>query len=584
MRELFTSTYTVLPFVILLPSTLCSEIGLVALNVLLTAICIPCFVKEGGNEMDSLTGIHMLVAITQHTINSELWRLYITPQDPTNPDSDFVISHTLETHHDPHIPGAGITAIIGSVDEGLAPTVELKFLTSTRRNVLFKVPLTAGKMNYWDVSADPPELKEIVIDHWVLAFDVNLDMVALSASSLATSGASKIAQQYLQQFSESEFTINRLALNFENADLANLDVKGSTVPSDPIAMETIIANLSRYFKGLRNSTNPYILGYPIKSNDPQQTQKILPAIEPTKTDFSTTPYISTSAGDTSHDDLSTLNFLLMTQGKDFPTDVNTGLFNQNWVTSDDVQGIMAISNQIFTSAYLNQLLIPAVSNALFSALHLPTPQATKTASGWSLYHEEKQTHVVIGSDSGIENIYADYTSRVSCDLSFSPSSKQVKGTGYFYRYAYYYETPFVAPNGIEVGDVTVQLNWTLTINFGVGDGLILLTYQLGKQGDPSIQTNENPLQQFGDLLGGNVGTVENAVANQYTQLENNELTQLLRNLSTCLNSLQNRVITPGGQIFFFKDLTFNQEQDLLVTLTYKDNVPTPTPRPHPTHW
>ena len=63
------------------------------------------------------------------------------------------------------------------------------------------------------------------------------------------------------------------------------------------------------------------------------------------------------------------------------------------------------------------------------------------------------------------------------------------------------------------------------------------------------------------------------MVNQYTALENKGFDQVMRNLSACLNTLQNRVILPGGEVFFFKDLMFNEEQDLVVTLTYKDNAP-----------
>ncbi len=317
--------------------------------------------------MDNLTGLDMIVAITQQTINSELWNLFTTPLDPNDPNSDYVISHTLETHPKvlpPNVPapGPGITAVVGSMDEGLAPTVELNFPTTNRHNLVFKVPLTSGTMNYFDILTG--QLATIRIDHWTIAFDVNMNIVEITAKSLPSSGASAAAQRYLQQFSDQEFTINRLALDFENANLANMDVKGSTVPGDPnsIAHITIIATLSGYFQGLKDSSNPYILGYPISSKNPQQTHPVLPAIEPTTTTFSTTPYIvppprqhwaipaGAAANTPGQDDLSTLNFLMMTQHKSFPTDPNTGLFNLNWVNSSDMQGVMVVANRIFTSA------------------------------------------------------------------------------------------------------------------------------------------------------------------------------------------------------------------------------------------
>lgn len=521
---------------------------------------------------NTMQGYDIILALTENAVNSQLFSLFWTPLDPNDPQSDYVISHVIDTHVTPLQPGQqattpGYRATIGQTVPGspwdIGPYVSFKSEKISNNQVLFVLPLKSGTYDYIDIMTG--KLVSVPIEDWTISFVINVSQAPLDLANMASTGVSPAAQEALATVNSDIFSIYYLALSFEDADLiaSTFLVTGDSVPPlDSLQYLTIQVTTAYCFTSLAGSSNPFILGYPVMSNNPQQTNNETPYFEPTYNTFSSTSYKYSGTDDGSLDGLSTLNYLMMTNDGTPPTATSASVFDYNWPIPGDVDGIMTIAWADF-KRYIVLVILPEIQQALgLSEIF----QEVK-ANHWNIYDEHKDNKVKIGSDSGMLNIYADFTYKTSCDVYFKPDNKQLTGSGYFYMHEYIYEYPL----GIKTtdGKVTTKTKFDFTITFGCGaDGKLTLTTVVIDEGTTQDK-DENDVLEALDWFDEGLGDYEKQQQKDFAKTEQAMLDNLTNELLTGLNAVQQKIISPGGQDFFFKDLSFNFEQDLVMSVTYK---------------
>ena len=280
---------------------------------------VPKGLRAAGEPQDYLTGYDMVTAITQNVINAQFRKLW----------ADDVIRQHLDTKKS----SMSLVADIG------APKVSLEVAGSHQR-VIFMLPLDSGSFNHWTFEEEDPKLISTPIDKWILAFEVNMGMEQIRQDYLREGGKKKIIPPVvldsLNAFTDDHFNISHIFLDLENADLANFDSVRTVMPNLSVTDEQQLKILlGSYFSKLKGTDNPYICGYSIATKDPSKTAGSMPIFRPTYCTYSTHQHqaVHPITG------LDTLNYLLMTDGRQGPTNPKAGIFDINWVESEDVYGV-----------------------------------------------------------------------------------------------------------------------------------------------------------------------------------------------------------------------------------------------------
>ena len=223
-----------------------------------------------ANIGNQITQYDMLAAITQNTINMQFKLLWanissnkmIWKFDYTDDDTGIDIHYSFD----------GIMS---------APTVVLG--TSTSPNFLVKlcVNIPSGKFSYGGA-----KLKDVSINDWKYVFDVDVNFTAISQKQIANKkDIPEVVKKMLYEFDESQFTINHLFMNFQNANIAAYDPLLSSLPLPPDTAEIVIelfqTGIANYFKGLAEGDNPYVLGFQISDKAPSSDPSFPPTFKPT---------------------------------------------------------------------------------------------------------------------------------------------------------------------------------------------------------------------------------------------------------------------------------------------------------------
>lgn len=524
---------------------------------------------------NTMQGYDIILSLTGNAVNSQLYSLFWTPLDPNDPQSDYIISHVIDTHVPPLQPGQqatkpGYRAIIGqTVPDSpwdIGPYVSFKSDKISTNQVLFNLPLKSGTYDYID--SDTGEFKSEPIENWTISFVINISQAPLDLANMSSTCVSPAAQEALENVESDIFSIYYLALSFEDADLiaSTMLLTGGNVSSDD-AEEMIGYKTSHYFQSLADSCNPFILGYPVKSNNPQQTNAETPYFEPTDYTFSSTPYKYDGTDDGSKDGLSTLNYLMRTNNESLPSSARASVFDYNWPIPSGVDGIMTIAWADF-KRYTEECILPVIKDAL--SLPAEKDFTFQEPGHWHIYYEDKKKPKKVGSYASIP-VYADITYKTSCDLDCPPNGKQLTGSGYFSTYERLYQTYDVVFDTVtqDLGTVTTTTSFHFTITFGCGaDGKLTLTTVVTDDGTKQ-KKDETDLLEALDWFDMGLNDLEESQQAKFEGAQEDMYANLNSKLLEGLNAVQNKVISPGGQDFFFKDLSFNFEQDLVMSATYK---------------
>ena len=214
-----------------------------------------------------------------------------------------------------------------------------------------------------------------------LAFNVNLNIGQIAHEDLSKPGGRIPPEigKILQHFDSSMFSIQSIFLDFQNSDLDTFNENVSVIrlaqggvsadehdPSVSFLRQNFAKMMGSWISKFRGADNPFILGYPVTRNQPSAEVKTI--LQPTGANLSVKAYdYGSAADDHTKDGLSTLNFLLVTGGKDITKDQAlygpaAGVFSRNLVESNEIDGKGVIASEIFRGTYLEpNLFVPLLA-------------------------------------------------------------------------------------------------------------------------------------------------------------------------------------------------------------------------------
>ena len=228
-------------------------------------------------------------------------------------------------------------------------------------------------------------------------------------------------------------------------------------------------------------------------------------------------------------------------------------------------GSMAISRSLFERNYVEALVLQEIKQSL----RVPS-NFSKSDDLWTLNYEDTYKKTYPNADSGIKDIYGEYTNKVECSASIiRGTSPSIAVDGKFFSRSYVYED--WGPLGRTNAWANITLDWKVIIRFSAGgDGKINTSVEVTKVSGPTIDKHVDKLFKMGDWFGGNIESTTDSMAQAYENLQNLGVSQLGKSCGYAFNKLQQLTVLPAGEVFFYKDLQINDEGDLLLHITYKD--------------
>jgi hypothetical protein len=472
-----------------------------------------------------LDGFDMVYALTDQTINSQfklLWALGVLPSSWK----------------------ASIKNGLYSIDAQLGtPSFSFDPKDSSARNVNLILPLSKGTFNYASVEVDDdgnPVVKrqKSDISGSTLQLTSSLRLADVAASYADASHIPAEVKAQLDAFDDSMFSIQNLFMDLEDANLLNtfqFNTNGRIDMTQPELVGRVRDLIQAYVNGIKNSANPYILGYSVTNKHAEGSDATW---KPTGATFST-------YSDVAYPLRSSLNYLLETANKPVPVG-NVGIFTSNWVTQDNVQG---------TFVFSQELVLDEVLDALTSALPVSKDSFSASANGdfTATFANDIQgnTTVTVSPVAGTNTI----------DIAFHAT----------FRKEMYDKA------GSDIGYVDGWINWVSTMTFTVDskthDINVAITNtqpQTHKDDHPNaLGQFENVLAVFADFIitvftfGQVQDLFEDMIKEDWT-------TNLSTNLGVAVQAVRTRIVLPAGSELIYKDVRFLGDGTMLLTTTIQD--------------
>lgn len=238
-----------------------------------------------------------------------------------------------------------------------APTITI--LSKDTQSLMFNVKFNSGSKLYSGLQ-HTKAVSIFDLSEAIYAFKVPIGRFEItSTKELLTPESQKQAATIISDtgLGESDFSMESLFLDFENADIANFDSEKSSFPKlSSSAIKTLQITILDYFKQVvAKQKHPYVLGYgmSLKTIDKKKdNQKAL--FLPTSLRFSTS--YSKTKGE------SALNFLMMVGNTDFPSGQTVGVLPKSLLESksydnknSSLDGVFAIDYQLFQKTIISPL-------------------------------------------------------------------------------------------------------------------------------------------------------------------------------------------------------------------------------------
>ncbi|MCY1020140.1 hypothetical protein [Pyxidicoccus sp. MSG2] len=536
-----------------------------------------------------LMGYHLVTAVTQDTVNFQFKKLF----------QSGVIHRTLEIED----PETGIR-LSANLD---APLVRFGG-ESSPYTVLFMLRLKSGALTYFEGFGPKAQKKELRFKGWQYAFRVNMNMLQHQRS--APGAVPEEVRRKLEAFSDDLFSIRRLFMDFQSANLADYAPELSQLPTDGgggvsrgVLLQFTRA-LELYFKSFKNTENPYILGYSIERKNAAEGPPALFA--PSGTTFS-------CFQDAAQPGLSSLNFLLMTRGQPFPVDPRAGVFPRNWVTSGEYDGRMVVAARQFRKEYVEAELLPRVREALLrvseyglsdwsevspDVISEMLGEATGSLSGPAWRASARVNNLNDDPDSANHGYGVSLTpqapagSRIfqrryrstTCSL-WQANGRDLVFHGYgaiedrqeFYHY----------PLGIEtfICHTRTGIFFGFTVRLLAGtDGKLTLQVDFSDS-KPVKEHDLGLLAKIANFLVSPIAGDLNKQLDQMTQhgvdLQTALVSGMQGALRATLGEVETRVVLPAGDVFFYKNITRDSADNVLLDISYKTEHLQGTKHPQP---
>jgi hypothetical protein len=486
--------------------------------------------------MTSLLNFDQVVALTQQTINTQFELMFL------NGTIDKNLNFTI-----PSNDKIGVTATLNSPTVSIALNKE----TVNPQQVRFNINIDTGSATYYSPVG---KLESEDISGYSITLNVNLTKLTVNPdyTGLKVGNSTKaVINPFLNQ---DMYTVTAILLDFDNLNYSTAEIYNKNGVLDPNS--TLTTLFSEITNALIKDGNPYLIS--VHPKDTQAVDTGIDAFKPTAVMYNTHLYNNTNAAS----DLSTYNMCIMNQQHPLPwTNVTLPKFTQNLITDTNTYGRMFISNSQFCSAYIEDLVLPVLKNAMGA-----NADFTKNGNSWGYDHQTNQNNqhdghgIVVGSDSGILDIYGNQQVHNSCTLNFNPADSTansivLNGSGYFYIKTDYYERPL----GIWAHDAwnSAKKSFSFTITLEAGaDGKITISFTLNS---PAAVTHtwENFVIKFADLFNAGLQSSLDATNGCYTSFENGEFSNFSSNASSAFNVLESMVILPAATSYFFKNASLD---------------------------
>jgi hypothetical protein len=472
-----------------------------------------------------LDGFDMVYALTDQTINSQfklLWALGVLPSSWN----------------------ASIKNGLYSIDAQLGtPSFSLDTKDKSASNVNLVLPLSTGTFNYASVEFDDdgnPVVKrqKSDISGSTLQLTSSLRLADIAASYSDASHIPAEVKAQLDAFDDSMFDIQHLFMDLEDANLLNtfqFNTNGRIDMTQPELVGRVRDLIQAYVNGIKNSGNPYILGYSVTNSQSEGSDATW---KPTGATFSTYP-------DGAYPLRSSLNYLLETNNKPVPVG-NVGIFTSNWVTQDNVQG---------TFVFSQALVLDLVLGALAKALNISTDSFSAGANG-------------------------DFTATIANDIqgNTTVTVSPVAGTNTIdVAFHATFRKEMYDKAGSDIGYVDGWINWVSTMTFTVDSKTHDVNVDVTNS-QPQTQKNDHPnsLGQFEDFLAifadfiisvFTFGQVQNLFEDM---IKEDWTTNLSTNLGVAFQGVRTRIVLPAGSELIYKDVRFLSDGTMLLTTTIQD--------------
>ncbi|RBQ05528.1 hypothetical protein [Pedobacter miscanthi] len=257
-------------------------------------------------------------------------------------------------------------------------TPKVEIIEKENFSLLFKLTFSIGNLYYLEKG----KLNKTGLKDKVYAFNVPIGKIKITADEMVLAG-NKDEILRKSGFSDEDFTIESIFLNFNNANISDFDESKSELPGDQKDKTFLQLAITNYFKQLGHASNPYILGYAIQKRKVTTTERAM--LYPTGASFSTSK--SSVPG------VSSFNFLMLTDNKAFPATGNSGILKNNLIEkaadkTPTINGTIAINYTAFKDIYLQQLNQAVMDNfhANFKEKHAQAYDGTQKHNGFNRFN------------------------------------------------------------------------------------------------------------------------------------------------------------------------------------------------------
>jgi hypothetical protein len=553
----------------------------------------------------TMQGYDTIVAVTQNNINANLKFLY-GERGGIQPSIKLYDENQEE----------GLEATIAP------PTVRLNVNGETSK-AIFKLNLKKGVLKYWKGRGPKAVLQEQAINNWVIGFKVDLNLTdSIEWEHVPQNIKDKIIPRTSTGEVSSEiFSVRQLFMDFQNAFLTELDKLDTFFPTE-VADPTEPHKLKdkdldyTFFKFLENyidscRTNKVdILGYSVTTKNPNKVD-IHPSFPPTAVTFATNLFLPdgtpkpdlssyTAESDSSIGGLDTLNFLMMTEHRSWPSsNPSAPIWFGNWVTSKDEYGVVAVAKQLFVDNFLLPKL--AETTTLESSYQLSNPKGTitevsydsklVTTRGKGFYTADSNELGSYNYNSGSKSTSIGipgpgwkeehtWTVTHTAKVQIPPGSNKIYVNG-----ASVIRADCIHWHGIPHHSLkdtwwrSGSTSWALTLTLSsVTTGALAVNVAPTEQELETSIRNNTKCEEGGDWI----EALAEALAHLFRQKLDNftdcivsdlksiydDLARLVEEVEKSLNGTSIFVF-PGSQEFKMKDPCFNNELDLLVKTEYE---------------
>jgi len=440
---------------------------------------------------------------------------------------------------------------------------QIKIIEGNYSELTFIISFTDGFLfNLKDDKIEKTSLKGATY-----AFKVAINKVKISSKEMAI-GAQKVSKK--NGITDSDFLIESLFLNFQNANITTPDDTNSNFP-DSIG-RSLKLSLASYFSSLKSKKSPYILGYAItKRAVKTQPAEFQPVIMQYSTSYSGKYNNATNKTEIDKE-ISSFNFLMqLTETEN--TESIRFLHSLLKLKHDPaVNAVLGINFNAFSDRYIYQIdqaILRQISGGYPNAtLNGDRMHGVNKMSKYDLKDEISVTRTITPINNKELDITYDVRIAISFDYGF-PLGKYLFATDSRYGIREGYKTPKNATLKFKlmadsIGKFSLERSYDNAI-FGADDDYMYFTKgnSMSEKYKSAIESLVSFLEDI-DMTKGFQRTLNEATFNQL-HLE-----------ATDISNLDAKVILPAGQVFQYKNIhLFNKTQSdndaVLFDATYSPN-------------